>query len=288
MDGPYYTPVASAPEEFPVQELVSKRCVVTFNKAILPGRSGISGRIHRIIHMTLKQKLGKIILPVLPLNRRTFDVIRFELDAALTRMLSGVSPRSRKARRDLARRKHLRVNVGSGGEGSEGWINIDVHRHHKDQTLPWDIRYSLPFEDNQVVMMLAEHVVEHLEFREDIPRFFSEVYRVLEAGGYFRIVVPDGERWAKAYVSRDPSQWKALGLSELPDDMPTPMAMLNHIFHQGGEHQFAWDFETINYALRAAGFGQVYRRSFRESGMDELAIDLPHHAPYSLYVEAIK
>ena len=139
-----------------------------------------------------------------------------------------------------------------------------------------------------MAMVFAEHVVEHLEFDEDVPRLFSESYRVLEPGGHLRIVVPDGEKWAKAYVSKDPKEWKALGFSQFPDDLPTPMAMLNHVFHQGGEHRFAWDYETMNYALRRAGFVNVYRRSFRESGVDELAIDLSHHAPYSLYVEAVK
>ena len=92
----------------------------------------------------------------------------------------------------------------------------------------------------------------------------------------------------KAYVSKDPKQWEALGFPQLPHDMPTPMAMLNHVFHQGGEHKFAWDYETMNFALRRAGFVNVNRRTFRESGVDELAIDLSHHASYSLYVEAVK
>ena len=238
--------------------------------------------------MTFKQRLGRAIIPALPVNRRVFNIIRSELNAAVTRIVTRMSPRLRKMRRDLANKTQLKVNLGSGGKGAQGWVNVDIQRHHKDQLFPWDIRYNLPFEENQVAMILAEHIVEHLEFDEDIPRLFNEAYRVLEPGGHFRIIVPDGEKWAKAYVSGDPSEWKSLGFPELPDDVPTPMAMLNHVFHQGGEHQFAWDIETMTYVLRKAGFDKIHRKSFGESGMKELAIDLPNHAPYSLYVEAVK
>jgi predicted SAM-dependent methyltransferase len=238
--------------------------------------------------MSLKQQVGRRVIPALGVNGRTFGMLRFEVNAAITRVVGRMSPRARRARRAIAGQSHLKVNVGSGGEGSAGWINIDIGRHHRDQTLAWDIRRSLPFADGQVAMIRAEHVVEHLEFREDIPRFFAEARRVLEPGGHLRIVVPDGERWVRAYASGDQREWNALGCTRLPDDMPSRMSMLNHVFHQGGEHQFAWDFETMEYALRRAGFEKIYKRAFGESGVNELASDLERHALYSLYVEAVK
>jgi len=124
----------------------------------------------------------------------------------------------------------LSVNVGSGGQGLEGWVNIDVGTYYKDQTFPADIRYRLPLRDNQVARLYAEHVVEHLDFREDIPVFFRETQRVLAPGGRLRVVVPDGRRWAEAYITGDAEKWAAIGMSQLPDDMPTPMCMLNHVF----------------------------------------------------------
>lgn len=64
--------------------------------------------------------------------------------------------------------------------------------------------------------------------------------------------------------------------------------MINHIFHQSGEHLFAYDFETLSWALRHAGFREIVKQSFRQSCDPELAIDQENHAPYSLYVEARK
>jgi predicted SAM-dependent methyltransferase len=238
--------------------------------------------------MTFKQRVGSILFPRLPVTRRTFDLFRFELNAAVTRVLVRVSPRYRRRRRALTHVSGLLVNLGSGGQGHPGWVNVDVMRHHSDQSLPWDLRRSLPFRDGQVALVFAEHVLEHLEFREEVPRLLRELHRVLAPGGRVRIIVPDGERWLRAYASDDPAAWAGLGVPELPADTPTRMALVNHVFHQHGEHYFAYDFETLTYVLAGAGFTTIERRAFRDSGADRLAIDQAHHAPYSLYVEAEK
>jgi hypothetical protein len=66
------------------------------------------------------------------------------------------------------------------------------------------------------------------------------------------------------------------------------MNILNHVFHQGGEHQFGWDWETMELCLKKAGFTEVIRQSFGVSVDPELAIDQENHRPYSLYVDARK
>jgi predicted SAM-dependent methyltransferase len=129
-----------------------------------------------------------------------------------------------------------------------------------------------------------------MDFRSDIPVVFSDWYRVLRAGGIARIIVPDARRFLEAYLSGNPELWRNLGwdINALPHDIYTPMHVINHIFHQSGEHLFAYDFETLAWALHRAGFAKVQQMSFRKSRDPELAIDQPNHAPYSLYVEAAK
>ena len=238
---------------------------------------------------TLKSKIGAFVIPGLPINRRTFDILRYELLALGTRALNVVNPSHREKICELRKRKDLSVNVGSGGKGLPGWVNIELHRHH-DTTLQLDIRHPLPLADNSVARILAEHVVEHIDFRQDIPRVLSDWHRILRPDGVLRIIVPDIKRMIEAYVSGDKARWLELGwdLEAMPGDIHTPMHILNHTFNQDSEHLFAYDFETLALVLRRAGFETIERMSYRRSRDPQLAIDQQYHAPYSLYVEAVK
>lgn len=238
---------------------------------------------------TPKSKLGAVVLPLLPVNRRTFDIFRHELRAWRTRAINTVNPVYHRRVSSLRLRRDLSVNIGSGGKGHPDWVNIEIIPM-RDTTLCLDIRRRLPFADCSVARMLAEHIVEHVDFRDDIPAVFRDWYRVIQPGGVVRIIVPDAKRFLEAYVSDDPTLWNLLGwdLEKKPDDIYTPMHIVNHIFHQGGEHLFAYDFETIAWALRKAGFSIVEQMSHKVSRDPQLAIDQENHAPYSLYVEAVK
>jgi predicted SAM-dependent methyltransferase len=238
---------------------------------------------------TLKSKIGAILLPMLPVNRRTFDVLRYELQAQLTCMTNALNPLYHVKVHRLHSRRDLSLNVGSGGRGLPGWVNVELVRM-RDTTLCLDVRRRLPFADGSVARLLAEHVVEHMDFRADVPAVFADWHRILKAGGVLRIIVPDAKRFLEAYVDGDASLWSALGwdLYDMPADIFTPMHIVNHVFHQSGEHLFGYDFETLAWALHQAGFRTVEQMSYRRSHDPDLAIDQENHAPYSLYVEAVK
>jgi SAM-dependent methyltransferase len=59
---------------------------------------------------------------------------------------------------------------------------------------------GLPFEDNSVDAGYHSHLLEHLD-RETAPKFLREILRVLKPGGRLRIVVPDFEEAARAYLA---------------------------------------------------------------------------------------
>lgn len=239
--------------------------------------------------MTLKSRIGRVVLPLLPINRRAVDILRYELDAASVRLGNALNPAFHSRVGNLRRQRGLQVNLGSGGRGLPGWVNVELHRQ-ADTTLALDIRKPLPLADGSVARLFAEHVVEHIDFRHDLPAMLADWLRVLEPGGTVRIIVPDAERFLAAYVSRDPAAWSALGwdISTLPDDIFTPMHVVNHTFHQEGEHLFGYDFETLSWALQRAGFSRVHKGGFKQSLDPALAIDQDNHAPYSLYVDAVK
>jgi predicted SAM-dependent methyltransferase len=233
--------------------------------------------------------MGAVIIPMLPVNRRTFDILRHELRALRTRLKNSISPLYHRRVSCLRRQRGLSLNLGSGGRGRPDWVNVELTRH-RDTTLCLDIRRKLPFASGSVRRVLIEHALEHVDFRGDVPLLLRELHRVLEPNGILRVIVPDAERFLAAYTSRDPEQWRRLGwdIERLPHDIFTPMHAINHIFHQSGEHLFGYDFETLRFALQEAGFREIHRMSFGQSHDADLAIDQEGHAPYSLYVEAAK
>jgi predicted SAM-dependent methyltransferase len=239
--------------------------------------------------MSLKQTIGRKIHAHLPFSRRTFDILRFEFRIARQRWLNALLPWRRIKIARLRGLNGVSLNVGSGGRGRPDWINLDVSPHHADLYCTHDLRRSLPFADGSVRRILAEHVIEHLDFRDDVPRVLADFHRVLEPGGTVRIIVPDTERFIEAYRSSDPQRWTQLGFpGGLPVGMTTPIELLNHIFHQGGEHCFGWDFCAMQAALGKAGFSTVIKQAYRLSVDPALAIDQENHAQYSLYVDATR
>jgi predicted SAM-dependent methyltransferase len=238
--------------------------------------------------MTPKQKLGAIVIPNLPLSRQTFDTLRFESGMAWQRFTNLFSLRRRRTLSRLKGSQDLSVNVGSGGKGLDGWVNIDA-KCYQDSTFDHDIRRRFPLSDGSASRILAEHVIEHLDFYDDIPNVLREFHRILKPGGVLRIVVPDGERHLKAYCGAGCS-FSELGwdTENLPSDLPTTMALVNHVFHQRGEHYFAYDFHTMEWCLRQAGFDSIVKSSYQNSEDPLLRIDQANHQTYSLYVEAIK
>ena len=234
---------------------------------------------------TLKSKVLPLVLSLLPINRRTFDVLRHELAAIRARVFVFCLPRSRARLQQIRRQFSLKVNLGGGGQSPLDWFEIDV-RSHGNHSIPWDIRRGLPFSTSSVSLIYASHVLEHVDFYSDAPLILRDCHRSLEPGGKIRLVVPDAEKFVCAYLGVNGLSWPSLGFQALPDDMPTGMCLLNHVFHQKGEHLFGYDYETIKYLLSVCGFKDVTLSSFRSSAQFPLELDIGVHEHYSLYVEA--
>lgn len=238
--------------------------------------------------LTARQRFGRWMFHRMPITRFLFEQLRLELNSCLVRSGNVLLPWRLQRIRSLRRLHNVRVNVASGPFPLKEFINLDLNKC-RPEVVPWDCRWDLPFDHNSVVGIRAEHFFEHLETKEELPSFLSDCRRVLKPGGVLRIIVPDAERYLRAYTRDDLSGFVELAAQvPFPDEFPTKLDVINHVFHQAGEHRWAYDFETLSNRLRSAGFGRVQRMSFQKSLDPELAQDREKHAPYSLYVDAIK
>jgi predicted SAM-dependent methyltransferase len=94
--------------------------------------------------------------------------------------------------------QHPYLNLGCGNKIHEDWINIDF-TSTLGNVLKYNLLRSLPLEDGCVKYIYHSHVLEHFSESEGIA-FLQECYRLLEDGGILRIVLPDLENIARAYV----------------------------------------------------------------------------------------
>jgi predicted SAM-dependent methyltransferase len=233
------------------------------------------------------QRVALKAFPVIP--RHAYHPFLSEVRAALGRVVNRPG-RVRNAYKD---RRDLQVNIGCGPCGKGGWVNLDFFRSPGVNCL-YDCRKDLPFSDNSVRCIFTEHFFEHLSYVEEVPLFLSECCRVLEPGGWIRVIVPDAEKYIRAYCA---DGWDDLARIHplYPDHTDgfgsgfnTKMEVVNSVFRQYFEHKWAYDFATLQFLLARYGFCEIQQQEFGRSALPTLCIDNPERASGSLYVEGRK
>lgn len=91
------------------------------------------------------------------------------------------------------------LNVGCGEHFRPDWTNVDFRSRH-GAVRAYDITRGLRFDDGIFDVVYHSHLLEHLR-REDVPPFLLECRRVMRPGGVIRVVVPDLEQIARAYLA---------------------------------------------------------------------------------------
>ncbi len=90
-------------------------------------------------------------------------------------------------------------NLGCGTRIHPEWINIDFHGDGR-RVFTWDLRRGLPFPDGSCDVVYSSHAIEHFE-RAGAQQFLQECRRILKHRGIIRLVAPDLEGIARAYLS---------------------------------------------------------------------------------------
>ena len=173
----------------------------------------------------------------------------------------------------------LRLQLGCGPRVKKGWVNVDLA---PGADLQLDLREPLPFDDGTFELIYAEHFVEHVDYPNTVGQLLKECYRVLEPGGRVSLVVPDCELVIRSYVLGGTKEFHEAEAKWHPESLTTAMEHINYSFRQGGEHRFAYDFETFAKVVSGAGFVDVKRREY------DPELDSVDRIVGSLYVEGTK
>ena len=185
-------------------------------------------------------------------------------------------------RKQLESLDTVKLHFGCGRRILPGWVNVDGY-HVNGISYVMDLRCALPLADNSTQFIFTEHVLEHLDYERDITFVLSEFHRVLKPGGAVRIIVPDLEKYCRAYVDNDRDWFLATQAG------PPGAYVVNSIF-MDHFHKFIYDFATMANCLKKAGFKDIVQTQYLNSGIPEVNLDtdVATRRNESLCVEAIK
>jgi predicted SAM-dependent methyltransferase len=234
----------------------------------------------RDLRLAKTKDMARSVIKAGPVPLRVVQEVRTEAHLAGVRVKRRVSPSARSKERALMQMHDIKLHFGCGPRILPGWVNIDGWSF-PGMDFTTDLRQRLPLNDESCRLIFTEHVIEHIDSDFRL-RVLREFLRVLRPGGTVRIVVPDCEKFADAYLRRDVA-WFQSGLG-----WPAGGAEgLNMIFTLH-THRVIDDWDSLSATIREAGFAEVERSSPNASAIPELRIDAeaPERTLQSLYVEA--
>jgi predicted SAM-dependent methyltransferase len=131
----------------------------------------------------------------------------------------------------------IRLDIGSGGPGEDGYIGVDLYAPGAEIVTPmWD----LPYNNCTVDEIFCSHALEHIAKKKIVPTLI-EWRRVLKPGSEVIILVPDLAWCITQWLTKQTNDW-----------------WLDIIFgnqeHEGEFHKTGFTCDIMTTYLREAGF----------------------------------
>lgn len=173
----------------------------------------------------------------------------------------------------LAGAKIPSLHIGAYRSHIPGWLETDIEPVDPG-TVYLDATQPFPVASETFAYIYTEHMIEHVPFADGLS-MLKECRRVLKADGVLRVATPNLAFILSLYSNPDADRrsyinWVAktcmLGGS---DAKVTTASVINIAFHSWG-HQFLYDSETLESALRRAGFRKIDRLKYNESTHENL------------------
>lgn len=156
-----------------------------------------------------------------------------------------------------------KLEIGVGPTPRENWLSTDLHPQENAEgasVIALDATKDFPIPSASFDFIYAEHMIEHIGF-EDAQNMLKECHRVLKPGGVVRIVTPCLE-FLRRIISSDRSaleesyrDWSVKNY--VPDAPAVTNAFFLNNFVRAWHHLFIYDQETLDLALRLAGFQAI-------------------------------
>lgn len=185
----------------------------------------------------------------------------------------------------------IKLNLGASPIWSqEGWHTLDHKLAESTETAIAGDATNIKLPDNSCDVVFCSHVFEHIPHTK-LPIVISEINRVLRPDGMCRILTPDLEIIARAYVNRDEEFFRKAKLEDesLRVDLGMGGMMMNFIvspgqdtvlldrgmnnFIAGYAHLYSYDYNMLEIMLSKLGF-KSRKAAFNDSEMDDMKIPL--------------
>lgn len=173
-----------------------------------------------------------------------------------------------------------RVNKLEIGASSNrnGFLTLDLDLR---SPFPYDLTAGLPFPDESIDFIYAEHVLEHFQHSE-VSVLLRQCLRVMKPGAVLSVCVPDAGIFLKAYVEPECFDAEKYCGHHASLNYAASINYVNYMFYMEGYHRYMFDQENLLLALQDAGFDRVRSRGF------DPALDQEARSHESIYAQCLK
>ena len=161
-----------------------------------------------------------------------------------------------------------KLQIGSGPNPLEGWLNSDI-RPRRGKRVLLDATKPFPIDAKTFDYVYSEHMIEHLTFDQAMS-MLRESYRILKPGGRIRVATPNLETIMNlaatpgTELQRDYIEFITNRFLDPSWGYRASFA-INAQYEVFG-HRFLFDPETLEMAAREAGFDGI---SWWEAGKSD-------------------
>ena len=185
----------------------------------------------------------------------------------------------------------IKLNIGASPIWkNDSWYILDHKvKENKGKSISGEA-ININLDDESCDVVFCSHVFEHIPHTQ-LPIIISEINRVLKPNGIFRLLTPDLEKVAKAYVNND-KRFFELAKEEdesLRTDLGYGGMFMNFIvspgqdtvlidrglnrFISGYAHLYSYDFNMLNIMLEKLGF-ENRKADFCDSKIEEMRVPM--------------